>query len=452
MRFFLSIILAAFLVIPSTTFANVKAEWAWHLVDNEPKRVLHVCFHSSMNNQWKGWGRAAMKLWNDAKEQTGWEFEEVPFSRAQCQIFIILADIDESNTGGADIHPLDVLEGQREEADGRVNGAIITIDSHLEDTSDWISEDEDTSDGAHDGWSTNEDDGTRDPIDTIAHELSHTLRLDHHDDYSRLNPDADLSDPKQPGEHYHALSPADITQATAANRAAWVRASKNVGANGGKNLAIGHVYVDIPEYTFGMNYINHVVSVLDTTDMTSVPFNVPEEYSHVFQSLGIFADVSLKKPIRVTLPYNEEVLALGGMQMNNIEGFSAPGLLEDTITVVRFEKKAWDLTSVVVKPNPSGWELLDAGSEEQIIKLDVENNEITFEITETGYYGLIAKSDPDLISKDLAFQVVRDGKVRTPQGPDKETFSIDMRVPLTVGFFSTILIGVLGYFLRRKKK
>lgn len=449
----ISLFLLVLIALPNVVGAKVKPEFEWHLVNEQPKRTLHVCFHRSLNEQWQGWAKSAIDEWNKHKEETGWSFEIVPFTRDRCQVFIVLRDINEKTNAGARFDPLDTLEGQDEEDDGRANAAIITIDSNLELTKEWITEEEDVEDGAHDGWSTDRDDGTRDPIDTIMHELSHALRLDHHDDYDPGAPDEDISDPKQPGEHYHELSEKDIAQAKDSSTAEFNVSKEDVGATGARNLELGKATLDVPQYAFGYEYRDYEVVYQEATDIMPDPLAVPEGFSHVFYSFGFFSDGQVQNDITIRLPYEEAMLESVPSPLETAEGFYPPGLVEGSISVVRFEKRPWDLTPVEISPNPSSWELVDGAA------LDTEENVVEFVIDEAGYYGLVAQVDPEQPPLDPGYSRAVDGKIVHEEGIQRIIFirefkqSVVSQIPaFAVGFFVGGFIACLWCGGKKRKK
>lgn len=448
---FLAFLALGALILPTFTYANVKPEFEWSLESNRPDRSLRVCFHRSLDSEWQGWVQEAVDKWNAETDDTGWRFEVVPFVKDSCQVFILLSDISESENAGARFDPLDVMAGQDEQPDGYVNGVVLTLDSNLEETKKWMGIDEDISDTTRDGWSIVDGEGTRDPIDVVMHELGHAMRLDHHDDYDAQNPDGDISDPKQPGEHYHDLSDADIRQAKDANIEGFDIAKGTIATMGEEALQLGRATLDIPKYAFGYWYYDYEISLLEAKDFIPVPLNVPNGYSHVFDAVGFFTSSPLQDAISMTLPYQESDLEAGKTPLDTAEGFFPPGLQESTIAVVRFEKNVWDLTPIEVNENPSTWSIVPDAV------VDTEKNTVTFTVDEAGYYGLVATADNQQPPKVEGYTRVLHGDVLNEDQLNKALFFSDLRDNLLkqlpafiIGFLAGALIVVI--WTRRGRK
>lgn len=347
-----------FIFLPISALAGIDPSRDWQIVDDEPLRELSVCFHRSLSNDWRGWAEEAIDEINQA--DTGWVFDVVPFTKDRCEVFLIPRDIPERETNGVELEILDVLSGQDELLDGRANGAILTVDTLLDETTEWIAESDDASDTFFDGWSTEENAPTRDPIDALIGQFMRLARVDQSRNYDGDEPDDDLADPKLPGEHYGTLSDSDISRLKESAEAELERDSLSVNYKGIEEGELGPLTVDIPSYTFGFYYGNVELSYQEITEYAPAKQAVPEDYNTLDSAFGIFSDQPLYEPIEVTVP------------------------AEEGQALVYFQKRSWDLTPVDIGPNPSTWELV-SGAE-----FDEDKGVFTFSIEEPGYFGLVS--------------------------------------------------------------
>ena len=210
-------------MLPCSVKALVNTGWDWHLVNNNPKRTLHYCggravryseagntidvqsFVPGLPPSFAVWLTEAVEKIN--KANTGWKLVPSNAVITPCQILITVADISESNFGGGHATPSDI------DGDGKADITRITIDKNLEDTLKNLPEGQDTADGARDGWSTEGSDATRDPIGVLMHELTHAMRLRHHQDSNHSDSsDSDISDPRNPGDHNTDFSQEDLNE------------------------------------------------------------------------------------------------------------------------------------------------------------------------------------------------------------------------------------------------
>jgi hypothetical protein len=438
-RYIVAMILA--FLVPSIGSASFYSEYDW----SGSKRELNTCLHRSMNEDWKLWSTQAMELWNNVSEETGWGFSLSPFLRGECDIYIVLRDISEIDYQGARLDLIDVLSGQEDSPDGYINGAVLVIDANLEITKEWIDEEQDVNDLVHDGWSTDSMEATRDPIDAIAHMLGHAMRLSHTDDYSVNLINADIGNPKNRGEHYHELSESDVSAA---------KASSQINERLGSEFQITYYKsytsenvdstFDTEAYAFSYSAAPHNVLHVNASDIAPLPIHVPEGYSHVFSAHGFYSDSELKTSALASIKYIETDLQPSDKPIT--EGFYTPGLLEGSIALVKFNKETWDLTPAVLGPNPSSWELVDH------FELDTENNEIIFELTDFGLYGLVAIADVDQLPISMGYTRVENGELITENELIKKQSNkkmaqtaLSIALPVLGGF-------IIGYFFARKKK
>lgn len=437
------------LFLPTPSLASINAEFDWNLDQQAPKRDLNVCFHRSMNNDWKSWSTQAIDLWNNVSDQTGWSFNVVPFLRGECDIYIIMRDISETDYRGARLDWIDVLSGQDEKPDGLANAAIIIIDANLEITKDWIESEEDKYDLVRDGWSTIEGEGTRDPIDSIAHQLSHIIRLNHDNEYSEEMPNSDILNPKKPGEHYHALFENDIPQAAESASQDFDVENIKILRSYKTTADLDSVNIESDPFSFGYTYSDRFIQYIESSSITPIPLNIPEGYSHVFATYGFYSEFDLEKPLNISLKYNDENLEPSNLALSTAEGFYTPGLFEDSIALVKFNKETWDLTPAVLGPNPSSWEFV-----EKDIEFDAANNTVSFQLDEFGLYGLVAIADPEKPAMQTGYkrvlgnEVVGEEEIERKNASDKLLESLFTLIPpILVGF----LIGFFIASYNRKK-
>lgn len=347
-----------FIFLPISALAGIDTSRDWQIVDDEPLRELSVCFHRSLSDDWRGWAQQAIDEVNTAG--TGWTFETVPFTKDRCEVFLIARDIPES-AGGSELEILDTLSGQDEALDGRANGAILTVDSLLEETVEWIDAADDDSDEFFDGWSTEAGAPTRDPVDVLIGQFMHLARVDENRNYSADRPDDDLADPKLPGEHYGSLSDSDVDRLKESSQAPLERDAVTLDYHSAESVELGPVGISLPSYAFGRYYGDVEFTYQEATNAPARD-SVPEDYNSLDSAFELLADKVIYEPIEVTVSAEPEQ------------------------ALVRLEKQPWDLTPVEVGPNPSSWEPVEDA------EFDEDSGTITFSINKPGYFGLASLS------------------------------------------------------------
>lgn len=356
---------AAFLLLlgvfhPLFAFAAVGPiddSFDWRPEGDEPKRTLNVCFHRNFSEGWRNWAEQAMDIWNEKSAETGWTFDSVPFVKERCDIYVIPQDISESEYSGSTIQFVDLLEGEKERLDGRANGAVLTIDSYLEETISWLDVREDVTDGVHDGWSTEAGEGTRDPIDAFLHEFSKAMRI--FGDVYRSGdvvPTDSIIYARFPGQHVHAVTEEDVSLATHSATEDFYINSASISYRAVNDVELGPLTIDVGSYEFGTRSSRNIY-YQDVTNFAPSPVALTQSGKEFVTAFGVFSDLALQKPLVVHMP------------------------IEDGQELVRFEKHSWDLMPVDVAMDPSVWV-----AEESAV---VEDGIVTFEVSEPGYYALV---------------------------------------------------------------
>ncbi len=373
---------------PASAFVNEG--WDWHLVDGQPKRTLHYCAGNAVRYteqgrsvdvtavsqglppSWAGWLTEAVDNLN--KANTGWTLVPSNLTFPPCQVLIALADISEDTHGGGVATPVDTG------GDGKADIVRIVIDESLENTSENVGDGVDTADGNHDGWSTIAGEGTRNPIGTLMHELTHAMRLDHHPDSKHSDKsDADISDPRQPGDHDTNLSDEDLNELRqSAGTEEKVGMFETQGESQSFNFLGVNIFVEEGAFAFYPGFLD--INVYDGVAIPD-PLAVPDGFTHILGSGTIYLRTSadLQKPVKVSIPYTDEELKGGdNMFVGDLHGYLPPPIDENSMRAFRYIQRPFGVESEVV----SHWELVENS------QVDTENNQVTFETSETGIFGI----------------------------------------------------------------
>ena len=375
--------------------AYVNTGWDWHLVNNAPKRTLHYCagvaqrvtqsgrsvdvqsFTSGVPTEWAVWLTEAAENLNSAN--TGWRLEPSEATFPPCQVLIILADISESVHGGGVATPQDT------NGDGMADLTRIIIDSHLEDTTANLPEDQDAGEG-RDGWNR-EGNATMDPVSVMMHELTHAMRLDHHPDSNHSDTgDADISDPRKPGQHGTTLSEEDLQELRDSYGTQEEQKRTQVSPEP-VSFEYNGVQFAIAEDTFTSPFAFLDVNIYEGVAIPD-PLAVPEGHSHVIGSGTIYWRTTMPpaKPVTISIPYSDEELEGGdGIYFGDLHNFVPPALEEDSLTILKYIQRPFGVESDFA----SHWEKVEGAT------VDTEKNLVTFQTQETGIYGIsgIAKED-----------------------------------------------------------
>lgn len=455
-----SLILFVFMFgVAMPAMANVNESWDWHLVNGQKKRTLHYCAGTAtrytstdrsleieavehgLPASWALWLTEAVENWNNSG--SGWQF--VPsegLAIPPCQVMIIIADFNETITGGGMNQIMDT------DGDGKMDLSTIVMDENLEDTLGNLPDGQDRADGKRDGWSTEGSEMTRDPVGVLKHELGHSLRLAHHADARQsAATDPDITDPRKPGDHKTDLSDADKQQAKDAF---------------GQAVSLGNFTPCILRNHFNYNGIDVTFDAGSFADMNSMtispltgiavpnPLQVPDGYSHVMNPATFFISTALPplKPITIQVPYSDDELRGGeGKWIGDYHGLIPPALDQDTIVLLKYvpEPFGQELEGM------SHWEILDGAV------LDTENNTVTFQTMEMGIFGLTAKALPGelTIDEQIAASPYENGAAEADQAkPDAAEKPIDpvwYYVIIIVIVVVLVIAFVFGLKARKKK-
>lgn len=450
------LLLLLIVAFPLQAFAEVNTafEWKHETETRVAKRHLNICFHRGMNSQWREWATAGMNLWNAQADTTGWSFEIVPFTKSRCDVFLMLSDIEERIYGGVLVEWVDTVKGETELVDGRANAAVVTIDSHLEDTVGWLKKKEDIKDGYRDGWSTDEAEGTMDPIDVVAHALSRVMRLDSVSQRQEKLLSSNVKDMPLPGQHLHALSLADIRAASEANKAPFAIESMVLNNTTQQTVTLGELTFDVPRNAFDSRVRSNTLFMTEVPQsLAPVPFSVPLGHSHVVRVMGIYTSAPLAQSVQVSTSYDPEILSASASPILGTSGFYAPGLGEYSLTVMKLERETWDLTPVDVEPNPSKWVELET------VTVEREEKNIRFTIDEPGYYALVAKPDPakpaieSVYSRVYGDKIVPSNRIAFMRAQEALRVLMDDRLAIyAFGIFSGLALFLLYTYVSTKKR
>lgn len=452
MKKLLIFLLSLAVLTPSSLYAKTSNTLNWSLETDEDS-TISLCTHRNFSEEWKGWINESISILNDQTGVTGLNFEIVPFSTDRCQIFLISRDIDEYQYAGSTVVPFDTVKQTDNAFDGEVNAAVVTLDSYLEKTIEWIANEEDVDDQFHDGWSTNKREGTLDPVDVTIHAIGRALGTLTNDSYKIDQSSQNLFDPRKNGEHIHVLSEQDVEDFIAIRTHVDARTVHTLDVNG-ETIEDGAISLDIPRYAFGFAYRDYEVTVLDDMQLPPISMEVPSDFAPVFYAFGVYTEENLRLDVPVEVAYEDDDLQAGDVPVWDANGVYAPALDESSIQVVRFEKDTWDLTPLHITNNPSAWRIV-SGSE-----VDGEENLVSFSIDEPGIYGLIAKVDESVetVALDEFYQVVN-GSVLTGAQLEKRMFikniigSILRQLPtFIIGFICGGLIVFLFFADKTRKK
>lgn len=385
-----SLVLVLMAVVTKPALAFVREGWDWHLVNGNPKRTIHYCAGVAVDFEddgetvdvkkvsqglplsWAGWLSEAVDAINNAN--TGWTLIPSKLSFPPCQILISLADIGEANYGGGVSTPVD-LNG-----DGNIDLTRVTIDKNLEGVLENLPEGQDTTDGTRDGWSTANGEATRDPMGVLMHELLHALRLDHHPDSKQNDAsDSDISDPRKPGDHSVSLSDEDLNELRLSSGQE-VKVGLFEVEEGDQKIEYAGVTIEIPSgaYAYYPGFLD--INIYDGV-LIPDPLILPDDYAHVFGSGTVYirTDQPLQKPIKVSIPYtNEELKGGQGMYVGDLHEYVPPTIDEKTMTAFKYVMRPFGVET----EETNHWEQIKNAS------VDIKNNSVTFETTETGIFGI----------------------------------------------------------------
>lgn len=449
MKKFLFILLIAGLILSlsSTALAYVNESWDWHLVKGKAKRTLHYCASTAteytnkdrvleiekakggLPENWTKWLKEAVDNWN--KADLGWQLVSTEFNIPPCQVVIVLADFDEATTGGgmASINDAD--------KDGKMDLTIIAMDEKLEQTLKNLPDDQDNIDGQRDGWSTSDQEQTRDPVGVLKHELSHAMRLDHHPDAKHdVVSDSDLTDPRQPGDHNKELSDEDKREAAMSYRADAI--FPNFRPCFRKNY-FNYQGVEIAFEANSFKDMNNMPLRKFSGVAIPSPITLSDGYSHIIDNTAIWfkTDLPILKPLSISIPYTDVDLNGGNSKwIGDYHGLVPPALDESTIAAFKYIEEPFGIQA----EGYSHWEKVDNAT------VDTEKNKVTFQTMEAGTYGLSAKPKAGEASIDQQMAEAAAEVAKTGTGENTKS---DQQVKYLIGGLGLmVVLGGLIYLLK----
>lgn len=390
------IILFSFILtagLAGSALAYVNESWEWHKVDGKAKRTLHYCVSTAieytskdrvleiekaeagMPDSWNSWLKEAVDNWN--KAESGWKLEPVEFKIPPCQVVIVLADFDETTTGGGFAQIMDT------DKDGKIDLTIIAMDQNLEDTLKNLPEDQDTADSNRDGWSTDDKEMTRDPVGVLKHEFSHAMRMDHHPDADhQAATDPDITDPRKAGDHKKELSDEDKREArtSAIEDAIFPNFRPCFQKN---NFEYQGIEISFDDNSFANE--NSMPFLKFSGVAIPGPITLEGGYSHIIDNTAIWfkTELPILKPLSISMPYSDEDLNGGNNKwIGDYHGLVPPALDENTIALFKYIEEPFG----VYAEGNSHWEKIEASA----YQVDTDNNKVTFQTMEAGTFGLSA--------------------------------------------------------------
>ena len=298
---------------PNQSFSTVNTSWDWELIDGKPKTVVIWCLENRTadnglpnGDSWMQVLSTAAQMWNDAN--TGWTFKptsegtdnEGKLDRT-CQV--VLAIMDHNSKGGA--------KADRGYLNPDGTGPVKRIRIAVDPTP--ISNDKN-----HPGPTTWDIENGLDPVDVIAHELGHTLRLTHPTD--RLST-TNMMDPRKVGTHIEGLSQNDTDEAKASiDRVHHPRTTNQTVINRSDHNCSTHFPIYDSEGTFSSNDFEISIPPQDLDGNIPIicsPFfayvpnmdNVPTGVNPVRIAFEINSSLqTLQLPATIKIPYADSIL------------------------------------------------------------------------------------------------------------------------------------------------
>ncbi len=301
------------MLVPNQSFSTVNTSWDWELIDGKPKTVVIWCLENRTadnglpnGDSWMQVLSTAAQMWNDAN--TGWTFKptsegtdnEGKLDRT-CQV--VLAVMDHNSKGGA--------KADRGYLNPDGTGPVKRIRIAVDPTP--ISNDKN-----HPGPTTWDIENGLDPVDVIAHELGHTLRLTHPTD--RLG-STNMMDPRKVGTHIEGLSQNDTDEAKASiDRIHHPRTTNQTVINRSDHNCATPFPIYDSEGRFSSNDFEISIPPQDldgNIPMTCSPFfayvpnmdNVPIGVNPVRIAFEINSSLqTLQQPATIKIPYADTIL------------------------------------------------------------------------------------------------------------------------------------------------
>ena len=406
------------------TFAGIDDSFDW----KDKKRKLKIFYDFDTASEKLGDKKLkdimeeAIKNWNDAKDDTGWEF--VSGGTSADHDIRIKFDDNLNRGGGASTTGFPAAGDKNRD----VSELTITFDPTPEANGTKFEWDADGKDK----------DKTKNPVSSAKHELSHTIRLDHQGGIRSTT--GKIKDPQgseTKGDDVLTISKDDKEEAKKASTAPIKVASAGAGPGSGVNLAVSgfpselpfvvvtpDINLSIPDTAFG----NNVEVDLSRTSLYSMPnpFSTPPGFDHMMK--GVHIDVTglsghpqlTDELFNFTIPYED--------------GTEGEGFLIDIADPDYGSIDELSLLPFFYDPSDQRWKQLDPFAFGGDYFLDTTNDFASISIPASFLYNFPNERDPNTGS----FFVSLSGHSVIPE-------------PASMWLFGSGLMGAFVFFRRKKK-